>query len=472
MAENSGGLTGSYDIVDTFILGTGLTLTNATLIYGGESDGADGTILSPFSSGDQIITGESLAGLRTESWIITAIFTIDRDLFDPTQDCANGGGYGNQIAMPGDTDTSNNTACVPVRIGAVEITKDGIYVDSDLNGLTNANDTINYTFSVTNAGNVAISNVVVSDALLGGTIAGPMSGDTDGDGALDLSETWTFTASYTLIQTDIDNGQVNNLATVTGEDPDRTTVTDTSTDPTPCTSCIVDPSCPDCTLTELPNNSVDITLAKFADSNSARIGDQVNFTITALNSGSVAASNITISEILPNGFDYIEHATIFGSYDETNGLWNIATLNAGEEAELSISVFVVEGTDYVNTVRLFDLDQPDTDPSNDEASIEIQIEEPICTIFVYNSFSTNGDGTNEFFHIECIENYPNNYVEIFNRWGIKVFEKRNYDNSWNGVSYGRSTYKANEALPVGTYYYVLDLGDGSKSRAGWVYLTR
>ncbi|KAG1658294.1 DNA ligase [Nymphon striatum] len=120
-----------------------------------------------------------------------------------------------------------------------------------------------YTFTVTNTGNVAISNVVVSDPLLGWCeLRVPASGDTDGDGELDLTESWVYTASYSIIQSDIDAGQVNNLATVTevwtyiasyniiqddidngqvsnlatviGEDPEGRTVTDTSTDPTPC----------------------------------------------------------------------------------------------------------------------------------------------------------------------------------------------------------------------------------------------
>lgn len=135
-AENIGGLAGTYDVIDTFIVGTGFTLINATLAYGGETDGVDGTILTPFISGDQVITGESLAGLRTESWLITAIFTVDKDVFDPAQDCSNGGGFGNQITVTGDTDTSNNTACVPIDIGIIEITKEGVYIDSNTDGLT------------------------------------------------------------------------------------------------------------------------------------------------------------------------------------------------------------------------------------------------------------------------------------------------------------------------------------------------
>lgn len=469
--SNSGKLDGSYDVTDTFTLGTGLSLNTASLAYGGESDGTDGIILSPFTSGDQIITNESLAGQQTESWLVTATFSVNRDAFDPTLDCTNGGGFGNQITVTGDTDPSNNMACIPLDIGIMEIIKDGVYVDTDANAITTVGDEIFYTFEVFNTGNVPISNVLVSDPLLGGAIAGPISGDTDANGELDMIETWVYTATYPIVQSDIAIGQINNLATVSGDDPSGNIVSNTSTDPTPCNTCTPDPSCADCTLTELPNSNLDIALMKFVNVALARIGDEVNFTISVSNEGSITATSIEISEVLPNGFEYLSHSASLGNYDVTSGLWSIASLNSGQTIELSIRALVVDGTDYLNIARLMNVDQTDIDLSNNESQIEVEIDEPICEIFVYNSFSPQRNGLNEHFHIECIESYPNNTLEVFNRWGIKVFEQRNYDNTWNGISYGRSTYFANELLPVGTYYYILNLGDGSKVRAGWVYIT-
>ena len=82
---------------------------------------------------------------------------------------------------------------------------------------------IDYTFTVTNQGNVSISNVVVSDPLF--EAPNPVvailfvSGDTDGDSELDVTETWIYTASYTLTQDDIDAGEVVNQATVNGVAP-------------------------------------------------------------------------------------------------------------------------------------------------------------------------------------------------------------------------------------------------------------
>jgi len=307
---------------------------------------------------------------------------------------------------------------------------------------------------------------------LGGAVTGPASGDTDGDGALDPTETWTYTAAYLLTQTDIDTGQVNNLATVIGEDPEGRTTTDASTDPTPCTTCAADPTCADCTLTELPDSYVDIALTKTVDIGLARVGDEVNFTITASNLGTAIASDISISEMLPDGFEYSIHATTLGNYDQTMALWSIPALGPGEVAELSISVVLVDGNDYLNIAILVDIEQEDIDPSNDEASVEVEIDEPLCPINVYNVLSPNGDGVHDVFQIACIENYPNNSIQIFNRWGIEVFKQEGYNNTWGGNSDGRSTYDKNEKLPVGTYFYILDLGDGTMSRTGYLYLTR
>ncbi|MCP1996776.1 gliding motility-associated C-terminal domain-containing protein [Flavobacterium sp. HSC-61S13] len=107
------------------------------------------------------------------------------------------------------------------------------------------------------------------------------------------------------------------------------------------------------------------------------------------------------------------------------------------------------------------------------------IPEDTDKIIVYNAVSPNGDGDNDYFFIENIQKHPNNTVEIYNRWGVKVFETKNYDSSGNvfrGVSDGRSTFKKDEKLPTGTYYYILkyELMDQAGSRmekqAGYLHL--
>jgi hypothetical protein len=97
-------------------------------------------------------------------------------------------------------------------------------------------NTISYSFLVTNTGNVNLSNVVVTDPLItssGGVISCPPGSDTLA-AATDLSgdppyngESTTCTATYTITQNDIENGQVDNTATVQATDPDGNPVTDT-----------------------------------------------------------------------------------------------------------------------------------------------------------------------------------------------------------------------------------------------------
>ena len=99
-------------------------------------------------------------------------------------------------------------------------------------------------------------------------------------------------------------------------------------------------------------------------------------------------------------------------------------------------------------------------------------------IVPYNGMSVDGDGKNDYFHIGGIENYPNNVVRIYNRWGVKVFEVSGYDNVtrvFKGISDGRVTVEASDKLPQGTYYYVIeyyDQNNNKQSEVGWLYLKK
>jgi len=98
----------------------------------------------------------------------------------------------------------------------------------------------------------------------------------------------------------------------------------------------------------------------------------------------------------------------------------------------------------------------------------------ITYLIIPNAFSPDGDGINDTWTIrgDLNENYPNNQIRIFNRWGVSVYETKGYQNDWNGSNYN-SSGSTSLNLPVGTYFYLLDLnGDGSNIKKGYVYLTR
>ncbi len=89
-------------------------------------------------------------------------------------------------------------------------------------------------------------------------------------------------------------------------------------------------------------------------------------------------------------------------------------------------------------------------------------------------FSPNGDTKNETLVFEGLEQFKENYLEIYNRWGNLVYKINDYKNDWKGESIGRATIKAEDNLPVGTYFYLLKFGNSglSKKQKGWVYIHR
>lgn len=90
------------------------------------------------------------------------------------------------------------------------------------------------------------------------------------------------------------------------------------------------------------------------------------------------------------------------------------------------------------------------------ATVDIRTDDD--DVKVYNLVTPDGDGKNDYFLIDNLHRYPNNRVEIYNRWGVRVYDTTNYgssDNYFRGYSEGRSTIKKKEKLPTGTYYYIL-----------------
>jgi gliding motility-associated-like protein len=66
-----------------------------------------------------------------------------------------------------------------------------------------------------------------------------------------------------------------------------------------------------------------------------------------------------------------------------------------------------------------------------------------------NTFTPNGDGTNDVWNITALEAYPKASVHVYNRYGESVFRATANIKSWDGK------YKGAD-VPVGTYYYVIN----------------
>jgi hypothetical protein len=86
------------------------------------------------------------------------------------------------------------------------------------------------------------------------------------------------------------------------------------------------------------------------------------------------------------------------------------------------------------------------------------------------SRGASSGGQNDYFHVDCIESFPTNFVKIFNRAGTLVYSAEGYDNIsifFDGQS-NRGVSLLGNNLPDGTYFYVIDKNDGSKPLAGYL----
>ncbi|MES2811346.1 MAG: gliding motility-associated C-terminal domain-containing protein [Bacteroidota bacterium] len=91
---------------------------------------------------------------------------------------------------------------------------------------------------------------------------------------------------------------------------------------------------------------------------------------------------------------------------------------------------------------------------------------------VFNEFTPNEDGSNDYFNIKCAEDFPNNKLEIYNRYGSLVYKVKGYKNDWKGIANVSGTFSGN-VLPTGTYYYVFEPGESSRlPKSGWLFIMR
>lgn len=95
----------------------------------------------------------------------------------------------------------------------------------------------------------------------------------------------------------------------------------------------------------------------------------------------------------------------------------------------------------------------------------VKISAGITSVNIANTFSPNGDGINDTWKINGLENYRKANVQIFTRSGEKVFESTGYPVPFNGTYQGKP-------LAVSTYYYIINLNSGCNLLSGSITIVR
>jgi gliding motility-associated-like protein/uncharacterized repeat protein (TIGR01451 family) len=254
-------------------------------------------------------------------------------------------------------------------------------------------------------------------------------------------------------------GNTDGSATVSWSDVGAGTVTVTYTnncdETTTKTLNVTVASCSDLTITNTVSNPT------------PNFGEEIVFTIKVNNVGEGLINNVLVSELIPSGYTLVSSSASSGVYDTATQVWTIPTLPAGTSETLEVRVLVLPSGNY-NNVATIEISTPlDVDPTNNSATALV---EPIC-LTVYNEFTPNNDGANDLFRIDCIETHPNNELKVFNRYGALVYSKKNYENDWDGTANVSGVVNRGDMLPTGTYFYVIDTGDGMVKK-GWLSIMR
>ncbi|MFC4391556.1 T9SS type B sorting domain-containing protein [Flavobacterium quisquiliarum] len=241
-------------------------------------------------------------------------------------------------------------------------------------------------------------------------------------------------------------------------------------DPSNCATAVLT------VFVEVPAIAV-VKKATFNDENKdgfANAGETITYNFTVTNTGNVPLRGITINDPLPGVT--VSGQAIDLAVNESNGTNFTAVYRITQEdinRKTVTNQAIAKGSSERGVVVE---DQSDDSDNNGDNPTVINLDG--CTIEVLKAFSPNGDSKNERFYIRGIECYPDNTVEIYNRWGVLVFsidQYNNNDRAFRGYSNGRSTIKQTEGLPVGTYFYILKYKDNANApqqKSGYLYINK
>ncbi|MBG44296.1 MAG: hypothetical protein CL530_10045, partial [Aequorivita sp.] len=240
------------------------------------------------------VSGDDGDGLLEggEEWIYTASYTVTQQNITngQVQNTATVNGLVQTSGNPYPVSTSSSVTVNLCQDAEMSIVKSSTSATGDCINFEPGN-TIDYKFVVTNEGDVDITNVVISDPLfLAPNPVVPIvlvSGD-NGDGILNVGEVWTFNATYTITQNDIDAGSVVNTAEVDGNSVLGAVDTATSN-----------------TVTVLICQAADIAIVKSSDQDPGTNGcvdlaegDVITYTFTVTNEGNVSIDNVVVTDPL------------------------------------------------------------------------------------------------------------------------------------------------------------------------------
>jgi uncharacterized repeat protein (TIGR01451 family) len=237
----------------------------------------DGNVtLSDVTVDDELCPAEYVSGDAnddgllqvTETWVYECTYTVTQD--DVDAGSVLNTAYGS--AFFGDDEVTDDDSAVITMPQGAEIT---VHKSAEPSEALVLGDEVLYTVAVDNTGNVTLDDVTVDDAIC--TLE-YVSGDTDDDGRLQVTETWVYECTYTITQDDVDAGAVMNTAYGSAFFGDDEVTDDDSA-----------------VVTTLQNPSIEVSKSA-SPSSDLELGDLVLYTVTVDNNGDVTLSDVAVDD--------------------------------------------------------------------------------------------------------------------------------------------------------------------------------
>ena len=262
------------------------------------------------------------------------------------------------VTGTGATQDTDDASVAVAQSKILHIEKDATVADGTANSTS---DTIAYTYTVTNQGNAAIAGVVVTDDnRTPGNTSDDFNpsftgGDTDSDNLLDVGETWTYTATHTVTQAELDAGTpIVNVATVTG------------------TGAAQDTDDASVAVAQAP--ALDITKIVDDVGRAAPVvdaaGDVIHYTITVANTGNTTLTGVVVTDPNADTGSIVRGADVVGDDDgllEVGETWGYTATHTVTQAEIDSNG---GGDGTIDNTATADSDQTGPDSANASVPVE------------------------------------------------------------------------------------------------------
>jgi uncharacterized repeat protein (TIGR01451 family) len=315
-----------------------------------------------YASGDSNNNGQLDVG---ETWTFKATHTVTQSELDSGSVTNTATGHASFNASPVDSAAQTVTvyAAQNASLTLVKVVDKGFY---DAVG-----QVLNYTYSLTNSGNVTLDTPSVDDDNVDvGHDPLYSAGDTNHNGKLDVGETWTFTAQHTVNTVDIFLGSITNNATGhaafafynSGSDTTINSNTETRT---------------------VDNHAADVSIAKSASPDPVLVGENLTYTLTVTNNGPYTASTVSVQDPVPSGTTYVSSSP--GCDDTVTCA--VGDLAPHATATITIVVTPAAAGTVTNTATV-SAEEGDPVPGNNTAKVTTTVN-PRPTTLAYTGATTS-----------------------------------------------------------------------------------